>query len=201
MNRSNQGVTLLEILIVTAIVASLLAISLPALIQARSSAYDSQALSNLRQLGTATLIFMSDLQTEELPLNLSLLSAYGAKGDVLRAPNTNWPVYDPARDDPTQCPFVGHFPYIRFVDPFSRQASRSELQFFRTLPMFASLHRSKFPRPPAHLRAGHYVCTSFLPFMVDRASFVYVDGSAKSKNISLPNYYFTYAYLCLRGDR
>lgn len=55
-----QGFTLIELLVVIAIIAILAAILFPVFAQAKAAAKKTQALSNLKQLGTATVLYMND---------------------------------------------------------------------------------------------------------------------------------------------
>jgi prepilin-type N-terminal cleavage/methylation domain-containing protein len=55
-----RAFTLIELLVVIAIIAILAAILFPVFAQAKASAKQIQALSNLRQLGTATFLYMGD---------------------------------------------------------------------------------------------------------------------------------------------
>jgi prepilin-type N-terminal cleavage/methylation domain-containing protein len=58
--RYRSGFTLIELLVVVAIIAVLVAILLPALNAARENAKQVSCLSNLKQLGTAMAMYVSD---------------------------------------------------------------------------------------------------------------------------------------------
>ncbi len=60
MNRENRAFTLIELLVVIAIIAILAAILFPVFAQAKAAAKKTADLSNMKQLGTATLIYTND---------------------------------------------------------------------------------------------------------------------------------------------
>ncbi len=90
--------TLVEILVVVLIIATLAAITFPALAAAKTKAKDATCLANLRQLGVALSSYAANhddlLPTESsTPLNpriphpiLTSLKAYGLQSELLRCP-------------------------------------------------------------------------------------------------------------------
>lgn len=60
LHRNNEGFTLIELLVVIAIIAILASILFPVFAKARESARSSSCLSNMRQLGTALLMYCGD---------------------------------------------------------------------------------------------------------------------------------------------
>src|SRR5688572_4048061 len=60
MKGLSRAFTLIELLVVIAIIAILAAILFPVFAQAKVAAKKTQALSNLKQLGTATYLYMND---------------------------------------------------------------------------------------------------------------------------------------------
>ncbi len=71
---TRRGFTLIELLVVIAIIAILAAILFPVFAQAREKARQTQCLSNLRQVGTAVMLYVQDYD-ESFPLQSS--SPYG----------------------------------------------------------------------------------------------------------------------------
>jgi prepilin-type N-terminal cleavage/methylation domain-containing protein/prepilin-type processing-associated H-X9-DG protein len=66
MKSKNQGFTLIELLVVIAIIAILAAILFPVFAQAREKARQASCVSNMKQIGTAMLMYAQDYD-ESLP--------------------------------------------------------------------------------------------------------------------------------------
>lgn len=71
MGRRQSGFTLIELLVVIAIIAILAAILFPVFAQAREKARQASCLSNTKQVGTATLMYVQDYD-EQMPLSAYL---------------------------------------------------------------------------------------------------------------------------------
>ena len=78
---------MIELLLVIAIIAILAAILLPVLASAKAKSYKAACLSNLRQIGTAFSLYLSDSQ-DRFPDDRSLKVSLGYM------PWTSWPPYD-----------------------------------------------------------------------------------------------------------
>jgi prepilin-type N-terminal cleavage/methylation domain-containing protein len=83
-NRPVGGFTLIELLVVIAIIAILAAILFPVFAQARESARRATCLSNLKQLGTAVMLYVQDYD-ETYPWGIGL----GTVGTVKKDRNPN----------------------------------------------------------------------------------------------------------------
>jgi prepilin-type N-terminal cleavage/methylation domain-containing protein/prepilin-type processing-associated H-X9-DG protein len=98
---SRNGFTLIELLVVIAIIAILAAILFPVFAQAREKARQTSCLSNLKQGGTATLMYVQDYD-ELFPLSIYLanegaapctftfynaITPYQKNADIMRCPS------------------------------------------------------------------------------------------------------------------
>lgn len=86
-NSRRTGFTLIELLVVIAIIAILAAILFPVFAQAKNSAKKTMAISNLRQIGTAVMMYLGDYDdvyprtmetvTNDVPTTVSWWALYG----------------------------------------------------------------------------------------------------------------------------
>jgi prepilin-type N-terminal cleavage/methylation domain-containing protein/prepilin-type processing-associated H-X9-DG protein len=79
MKKRRIGFTLIELLVVIAIIAILAAILFPVFAQAREKARATMCLSNLRQIGTAVMMYTQD-HDEYLPFNYAYTWGPGCSG-------------------------------------------------------------------------------------------------------------------------
>lgn len=82
------GFTLVELLVVIAVIALLAGMLMPALARASHRARQTQCLGNLRQVGVAFTVYLSD-HNEQFPDRRDLKTSLGYK------PWNNWPPSDP----------------------------------------------------------------------------------------------------------
>ena len=74
MTKTNRGFSLLELLIVVAIILIIATIAIPSLLRSRQAANESAAVANIRTINTAEVTYLS-----------SSGGAYGAVGDLVTA--------------------------------------------------------------------------------------------------------------------
>ena len=108
MKRSRSGFTLIELLVVIAIIAILAAILFPVFAQAREKARGISCLSNMKQVGMATALYVQDYD-ETFPMNFYM----GSNG-------------------PAPCVFVvwvALVPYIKNVQVYQCPSNPTALDF------------------------------------------------------------------------
>ena len=140
-NTFRRGFTLIELLVVIAIIAILAAILFPVFAQAKAAAKKTQALSNLKQLGTATFMYMGDYDDwvgrKWWDMHVDLLP-YTKNVDIF---------LDPASSAPK--PVLRQFTNIRFSDmPIERTEANVSGMFYTNAPAGAPpavFNGSNFP--------------------------------------------------------
>ena len=92
--RSDRGFTLIELLVVIAIIAILAAILFPVFARARENARKATCQSNLKQLGTAEMMYVQDYdETYQISYTIPSLAVPGAGGSA-DGSNVNWWRYE-----------------------------------------------------------------------------------------------------------
>ena len=94
-----KAFTLIELLVVIAIIAILAAILFPVFAQAKLAAKKTADLSNLKQIGTATMIYVNDADDvlpvmngdQETYVVAARLMPYTKSRDIFRNPVSRWP--------------------------------------------------------------------------------------------------------------
>jgi prepilin-type processing-associated H-X9-DG protein len=104
-NRFRRAFTLVELLVLVAIVAVLLALLLPSLKRAQEHARRAACLSNLSQIGRAIMMYVNDYKgrfpreafwTPQVGMENCVLAPYGLVEEVYRCPSEDRPPYRPS---------------------------------------------------------------------------------------------------------
>lgn len=86
-NKHRTAFTLIELLVVIAIIAILAAILFPVFAKARAAARKTSGTSNLRQLGTATMMYVQDYDEQFPYYNWGLMSCNESGNDPAQGPH------------------------------------------------------------------------------------------------------------------
>jgi prepilin-type N-terminal cleavage/methylation domain-containing protein len=130
--RKRGGFTLIELLVVIAIIAILAAILFPVFAQAREQAHKASCISNLKQLGTATAMYVQDYD-ETMPLGEVNLGFWSSSSPV----PADWSMYvSPASQQKYQNFWANSLqPYIKNYEVyFCPSAPVSTIPAFGVLP-------------------------------------------------------------------
>ncbi len=116
---NNSGFTLIELLVVIAIIAILAAILFPVFAKARESARKTVCISNVRQLGTAWMMYVQDYDEQFPPTNSPNNSQWGGSA----AFNKPYPCkpcrpHLKADDSVIYDPTLFALPYVKNLDMF-----------------------------------------------------------------------------------
>jgi type IV pilus assembly protein PilA len=90
MNRDNRGFSLLELLIVVAIILIIATIAIPSLLRSRQAANESAAVANIRTINTAEITYISS--SGGFYTDLATLASAGPSGGLLDSRFTANPV-------------------------------------------------------------------------------------------------------------
>ncbi len=116
LGRRPRAFTIVELLVVIAVIATIVAITLPALSGARESAKRIQCLNNLRQLGVGVTMYMDSESDGVLPEVFPILQPGGLEANDISLLDILERYIDapkPAREIPgdTSIPFIVQDPY------------------------------------------------------------------------------------------
>lgn len=89
-NKTKNGFTLVEVLVVIAIVAALAGLLLPVLAASRAKGREARCVSQLRQVGMAFRMYRDDHEGTRPPLLARLYPTYVSSADILVCPDDRW---------------------------------------------------------------------------------------------------------------
>lgn len=124
MQRSSRGFTLIELLVVIAIIAILAAILFPVFAQAKAAAQRTVNISNLKQVGLATVLYYNDYNDQMVP-------------DRVTSADFRQVTYWHGRTDRDRAPsgfFTAYFRNEGLLYPYMRNAEIQDCPVGRNIP-------------------------------------------------------------------
>lgn len=117
MKSRKTGFTLIELLVVIAIIAILAAILFPVFARAREQARKISCISNMKQIGTAALMYVQDYDETWLVMNTP--AARAIPNDLYSE------VYNghAALSIPAEVPYVGQYSYMAQLQPYVKNTA------------------------------------------------------------------------------
>lgn len=192
MKNHRRGFTLMELLVVIAIISIMAAILFPAFAAVRRNARRAVSTSNLKQCGTALLMYCDDYDGEK-----DMPSGEVAASLVLK----KMPTCDPSDTYRSSCsgefgrPLIGSYAYVNYLWPDEGPRVQVSIQEFwvdymtntkHPLVLYSLFYASHVPAPhhgigeitPAECGKDSQGC-----LMPDRVLYFGLDGSVKFKKI------------------
>ncbi|CAN1539645.1 Prokaryotic N-terminal methylation site [Fimbriimonadaceae bacterium] len=146
-----KAFTLIELLVVIAIIAILAAILFPVFAQAKEAAKKTQALTNVKQSGTAVIIYQADYD-DSLPSAYPIAAGNACDGltpgGVLTMQH-GWAATTPAGADGADCAATDGQAWINSTEPYRKNYQITELPGKNTLDVYVAAYMATFIRPPA----------------------------------------------------